>query len=50
MTNKTEEKIWGHFSTNKVRRRIKVINWTTQIFKRWGKCQQLKNFYPESFG
>ena len=37
MTNKSEEKIWGHFSTRRVKRRIKVINWTIQIFKRWEK-------------
>ena len=33
MTKKTEEKIWGHFSASKVKRRIKVMNWATQIFK-----------------
>lgn len=46
MTKKTEEKIWGHFSASKVKRRIKVMNWAIQIFKRWGKCQPTKQSHP----
>lgn len=46
MTNKSEEKMWGHFSTHRVKKRIKVINWTIQIFKRWEEIAANKAISP----